>query len=62
MGPKKGVRKLSKAGHRDTLNKTVEMGRKRKAWRFKRPRVICPQCINPSVILMREERTLNIAT
>ena len=31
MRPKKGVRKLSKAGHQDTLNKAVEMGRKREA-------------------------------
>ena len=31
MRPKKGVCKLSKAGHWDILNKAVEMGRKRKA-------------------------------
>ena len=28
MWPEKGVRKLSKASHQDTLNKAVELGRK----------------------------------
>ena len=30
MGPKVGVQELSKAGHHDTLNKAVDLGRKRK--------------------------------
>ena len=30
MGPKVGARELSKARHRDTLNKAVDLGRKRK--------------------------------
>ena len=31
MWLEKGVHKLSKAGHQDTLNKAVELGRKMKA-------------------------------